>query len=92
VYTLFASYSSSYPFSYHLPSPWTEPVLPSCSLIFRRKNIKDKKKSMAFLLVWDKDCYTESFLVLFPWICVTIPVDSSLLVFFTPLPMVAPPV
>jgi hypothetical protein len=34
-----------------------------------RKNIRDKK-SIAFLLVWDKDSYTERFLALLPCTCV----------------------
>jgi hypothetical protein len=33
-----------------------------------RENIRDNKKNIAFLLVWDKDSYTERFLVLSPWI------------------------
>jgi hypothetical protein len=35
-----------------------------------RRNIKDNKKNMTFLLVWNKDSYTGRFLVLFPCICV----------------------
>jgi hypothetical protein len=39
----------------HLPLPLqAEPVLPSCSLILLRENIKDNKKIMVFLLVWDR--------------------------------------
>jgi hypothetical protein len=50
-------YSSSYPFPHHLLPPTgvnphpSKPVPPSCSPIFRRKNIKDKKRNMAFLQV-----------------------------------------
>jgi hypothetical protein len=72
VYTLFAPYSSSYLFPHHLPplnSANTTrlnlshpPVLQFC----RRKNIKDKKRSMTFLLVWDKESYKGSFLAMVP--------------------------
>jgi hypothetical protein len=63
VYTLFASYSSTYSFPHHLPLPlvttisipttslWAEPVLPSYSLICRRKIIKNKMRNMTFLVV-----------------------------------------
>jgi hypothetical protein len=37
------------------------------------KNIKDKMRSMRFLLVWDKDSYTGSFLVFFSCIYVLQP-------------------
>jgi hypothetical protein len=39
----------------------------------RIKNIKDKEKNMAFLLVWDTESYTEKFFVLFPCIYVLQP-------------------
>jgi hypothetical protein len=57
------------------------------------KNIKDDKKTWHFLLVWDKDSYTERFLALLPCICVLQPTlvhlyqTSSLLP--GPLPIVA---
>jgi hypothetical protein len=35
-----------------------------------RENTRDNKKVIVFLLVWDKDSYTERFLVLFPCTCV----------------------
>jgi hypothetical protein len=38
-----------------------------------RENIADNKKDTAFLLVWDKDSYTERFLVLLPCTCVLKP-------------------
>jgi hypothetical protein len=47
-----------------------------CPLVFRhcwRENIRDNKKNIVFLLVWDKDSYTERFLVLLPYICVLQP-------------------
>jgi hypothetical protein len=31
---------------------------------------KEKMKNRSFLLIWDKDCYTGSFLVIFPCIYV----------------------
>jgi hypothetical protein len=31
-----------------------------------RENIRDNQKNIAFLLVWDKDSYTERFLALLP--------------------------
>jgi hypothetical protein len=37
------------------------------------KNIKDNKKNMVFLLVWDKDSYTKRFLALLPCTCVLQP-------------------
>jgi hypothetical protein len=35
-----------------------------------RENIRVNKKDIAFLLVWDKDSYTERFLALLPCTCV----------------------
>jgi hypothetical protein len=74
VYTFFALYSPSYLLSPPLvPShwcqpypPWTGPVTPSCSPILQKR--KDKKKNMAFLLIWAKytDKDTGSFHVIFP--------------------------
>jgi hypothetical protein len=57
------------------------------------KNLRDKKKDISFLLVWDKDSYTERFLVLLPCTCVLQPTlvcfyqTSSLLP--GPLPIVS---
>jgi hypothetical protein len=76
------------------PPPLLNMSLPPVLRFYRRKNIKDKKRSMPFLLVWDKDSYTGSLLVLFPCICVLQPQlihffqSSSLLP--SPLPIVAP--
>jgi hypothetical protein len=80
VHTLLAPYSSSYPFLCHLPLPTsanytTLPPGRACSaLLFSDfveiKNIKDKRRNMMFLLVWDKDSYIGSFFVLFPCIYV----------------------
>jgi hypothetical protein len=65
------------PFLHHLPpptganpSPWAGPVLPTCSLILQKKI---KRKPWHFLLVWGKDSYTGSFLVVFPCIYVLYP-------------------
>jgi hypothetical protein len=58
-----------------------------------RENIRDNKKGKSFLLVWDKDSYTERFLALFPSTCILQPPlvhlyqTSSLLL--GPLPIVA---
>jgi hypothetical protein len=80
----------------HLPSPPTYEQNNSCPLVLQfcwRENIKDNKKDKVFLLVWDKDSYTERFLVLFPCTCVLQPTlihvyqTSSLLP--GPLPIVA---
>jgi hypothetical protein len=43
-----------------------EPIPSTCSPILLNKNIKDNKKNMAVLLVWDEDSYTGRFLLLFP--------------------------
>jgi hypothetical protein len=49
------------------PSPHTTCSLnPSVLWFCRRKNINDKKRNKVFLLVQDKNCYTQSFLMLFP--------------------------
>jgi hypothetical protein len=60
----------------------------------RRTNIKAKKRNMAFLLVWDKDSYPGSFLILFPCIYVLQPqlvhLFWSSLLLPSPFPMVAP--
>jgi hypothetical protein len=42
-------------------------------LRFCWENIRDNKKDLLFLLVWDKDSYTERFLALLPWTCVLKP-------------------
>jgi hypothetical protein len=53
---------------------WEEPVVPpSYSLIFWRENIRDNNKDIEFLLVWDKDIYTERFLALLPCTCILQP-------------------
>jgi hypothetical protein len=74
------------PFS--LPS--LSPVLPFC----RRKNIKEKKGNMEFLLIWDKDSYTGRFLMLFPCIYILHPqlvhLYQSSLLLISSLPMLAP--
>jgi hypothetical protein len=80
------------PFRHHLPLPPVPTSLSQnlfCPLVLwicRRKNIKDKTRSITFLLIWDKDSYKESFLVLF--LCIYVlyiaPIDSPLPVLFTP--------
>jgi hypothetical protein len=45
------------------------PILQFCW----REDIRDNKKDIAFLLVWDKDSYTERFLALLPCTCVLSP-------------------
>jgi hypothetical protein len=75
------------------PTSWQNLFSP---LIFRFcwiENMKDKKKNMAFLLIWNKDNYTKRFLELLPRTFVLQPVlghlyqTSSLLP--GPLPIVA---
>jgi hypothetical protein len=72
------------------PHFWVEPVLLSCSQILLKKK---HKKDIAFLLVWDKDSYTERFLELLPCTCLFNPhlvhlyQTSSLLA--SPLPILA---
>jgi hypothetical protein len=73
---------------------WT--TFPTPHLVLRfcwRENIKDNKKDIVFLLVWDKYSYTERYLVFLPHTCVLQPTlvhlyqNSSLLP--SPLPIVA---
>jgi hypothetical protein len=47
----------------------------------KREKIKWKHD---ILVVWDKDSYTGSFLVLFPWmyVCILTPIGLSPLIFF----------
>jgi hypothetical protein len=83
MYTLFAPYSPTYPFLHHLlQSPVAtslthhvqeELICPPVFWCCRRKYIKDYKKNMAFLLVWEEDSYAGRFLVLFPCIYVLQP-------------------
>jgi hypothetical protein len=87
VYTLF------------VPPPLFPPVPLFCSEAWgvvlqfcRRKNIKDNKKNMVFLLVWDKDSYTEIPSIASMLMCVTTQTgsfyqSSSLLP--SPLPIAA---
>jgi hypothetical protein len=53
------------------------PLLPSrfCPLLQLcwRENISDNKKDISFLLIWDKDSYTERIIVLLPCACVLQP-------------------
>jgi hypothetical protein len=78
------------------PTPPTPQILfcPPVLWFCRRKNIKDKKRNMAFLLVWDKGSYTRRFLVLFPCIYVLqsqlVHLYQSSSLHSSPLPMVAP--
>jgi hypothetical protein len=75
-------------------------VPPTCTLFHQflqfcwRENLRDHKKDIAFLLVWDKDSYTERFLGLPPCTCV---LQSSLVHFYQTyllllglIPIVAP--
>jgi hypothetical protein len=65
------------PFRQNLFSP---PLLQFCW----RENIRDNKKDIAFLLVWDKDSYTERFLALLPCTCVLQPNFSKQWLFYMP--------
>jgi hypothetical protein len=75
VYTFFAPYSPSYAFSLSPPpSHWCQPSpMPSCSLILQKWKEKRYKEKHDILLVWDKDSYTGSFLVIFPHIYMLYP-------------------
>jgi hypothetical protein len=59
----------------HLPCPTSRQILfhPLLFWFCWRENIRDNKKDIVFLLVWDKDSYTERFLVLLPCTCVLQP-------------------
>jgi hypothetical protein len=68
-------------FGHLLPNP---PPLPRtcstlnlfCPIVVRfcwRENISDNEKNIAFLLVWDKDSFTQRFLALLPCTCVLQP-------------------
>jgi hypothetical protein len=53
------------------PSPASENLFCPLALWFCwRESIRDNKNDIAFLLVWDKDSYTERFLALLPCSCV----------------------
>jgi hypothetical protein len=54
------------------PYPLPGRICSGCLLFWFcwRENIKDSKKDIAVLLVWDKNCYTERFLALEPFTCV----------------------
>jgi hypothetical protein len=70
VYTLFGPCHPS------LSHPPTSRQNLFCPLVFCfcwRENIRDNNKDIAFLLVWDKDSYTERFLALLPCTCVLQP-------------------
>jgi hypothetical protein len=59
----------------HLPMPLIPTsrqnlIQPLVLRLCWRESIRDNKKDTAFLLVWDKDSYTERFLALFPSTCV----------------------
>jgi hypothetical protein len=56
------------------PCPQAEPVLLSCSPILYKK----KHKNMVFLLVWDKDSYTEICYVVSMHMCITNQISLSL--------------
>jgi hypothetical protein len=64
------------------PCPFPLPPIPLTSLrnlfcpflqFCWREDINSNKNDIAFLLVWDKDNYTEGFLALFPCTCVSQP-------------------
>jgi hypothetical protein len=89
------------PTPFPTPLPHTSAIPPRqnlfwtfCSPIFGRKNIKNKMRNLMFLLVWDKDSYTRSFLLLFSFIHVLLPqficLFQSSSLFPSPFPIVAP--
>jgi hypothetical protein len=57
-----------------------------------RENIRHNKKNVAFLLVWNKDSYTEKFLALLPCMCVLQPTLVHLYLTSSLLPSVLPTV
>jgi hypothetical protein len=58
----------------HCPSQLS-PQAEACSVIFWKENfIRYNKKDVEFLLVWDKDSYTESFLALY--LCIATHIGS----------------
>jgi hypothetical protein len=59
----------SHPPNLPLPDRTCFPLLQFCC----RENKRNNKKDILFLLVWDKDSYTEWFLTLFPCTCVLQP-------------------
>jgi hypothetical protein len=75
------------------PTSWQSLFCPLVLWFCQRENIGDNKKDIVFILVWDKDSYTERFLVLLPCTCELQPTlvhfyqTSSLLP--GPLPIVA---
>jgi hypothetical protein len=80
----------------HLPSTPASRQNLFCTVLLQfcwREKIRDNKKDIMFLLVWDKDSYIEGFLALLPCTCVLQPTlvhlyqTSSLL--SSPLPIVA---
>jgi hypothetical protein len=79
-----------------VPPPLKTP--PSRQNLFRpllwfcwRENIRDNKKDITFLLIWDKESYIERFLALLPCTCVLQPklIHLYSLLLPGPLPIVA---
>jgi hypothetical protein len=60
------------------PAPQKNLFHPPVIQFYRRKSIKDNKRNMALLLIWEIPC------VVFMHICITTPTGSSVPVLFTP--------
>jgi hypothetical protein len=56
-----------------LPTFWTDLFRPPILWFCWRENIRDNRRDIVLLLVWDKDNYTEKFLALLPFTCVLQP-------------------
>jgi hypothetical protein len=78
------------------PPPLSPPLFLFGPLVLQfcwRENIGDNKKGTAFLLLWDRNSYTERFLALLPYTCVLQPKlvhpCQTYLLLPVPLPIVA---
>jgi hypothetical protein len=67
---------------YTLPHFWVDLFCPLVLCFCWRENIRYNKKDTAFLLVWDKDSYTQRSTELLPCTCVSQP--SSVHLYQTP--------
>jgi hypothetical protein len=73
----------------HLPTPSVQNLFHPLLWFCWRENIRDNKKDILFLLVWDKDSYTERFVLLLPCTCVLVHLYQISSLLPSPLPTVA---